>query len=78
MRKVKEKIVVSDKEKETERWLMVSDLFFCLFDQEKWSRNNLNLVFWTNLRALVTIRKNVREEIVKFYFKQKHIKVVIT
>jgi hypothetical protein len=76
LRKVKETIVVDDKERIVERWLMVSDLYLCLFEPEKWSKNNLVLVFWTSLRALITIRKNVKEEIVKFYFKQKHRKVL--
>ena len=75
MRKVKEKIIVNDKEKEIERWLMVSDLYLLLFDEDKWSRFNLTLVFWTNLKSLVTIRKNIKEDLVKFYFKQKHRKV---
>lgn len=74
-RKVKEKVTIEDKEKEMERWLMVSDLYLCVFELEKWSRSNLILIFWTSLRALVTIRKNVKEEIVKFYFKQKHRKI---
>jgi len=76
LRKVKETIVVDDKERIVERWLMVSDLYLCLFEPEKWSKNNLVLVFWTSLRALIKIRKNVKEEIVKFYFKQKHRKVL--
>lgn len=75
MRKVKEKIIVNDKEKEIERWLMVSDIYLLLFDEDKWSRFNLTLVFWTNLKSLVTIRKNIKEDLVKFYFKQKHRKV---
>ena len=75
MRKVKEKIIINDKEKEIERWLMVSDLYLLLFDEDKWSRFNLTLVFWTNLKSLVTIRKNIKEDLVKFYFKQKHRKV---
>jgi len=49
---------------------MVSDMFMCLFETEIWS-NNLTLVFWSNLRSLITIRKGVIGNIMKFIWKQK-------
>jgi len=51
---------------------MVSDLFICLFEEEKWSKNNIYLMFWANLRSLVTIKKNAKEKLVKLFLKQKH------
>ena len=59
IQKVKEKININGKDKEFSKILMVGDMFFCLFDQETWSKNNLTLTFWSNIRALVTIKKTI-------------------
>lgn len=50
---------------------MVSDIFFCLFDQEKWTKNNLHLTFWSNIRSLVTIKKLIKGDVCRFFWKQK-------
>lgn len=73
--KVKEKIIIDSKEKDINKILAVSDVFFCLYDQEKWTKNNLSLTFWSNIRSLVTIKKTVRGEVCIFYWKQKNKKV---
>jgi hypothetical protein len=73
--KVKEKIVIDGKEKDFPKVLLVSDIFFCLFDQEKWTKNNLHLTFWTNIRALATIKKTMNGDSVRFFWKQKNKKV---
>jgi viroplasmin and RNaseH domain-containing protein len=61
---------------------MVSDVFFCLFDQEKWNKNNLNLTFWTNIRSLVTIKKMIKGDTCRFFWKQrnkkKHYEMILT
>jgi hypothetical protein len=54
---------------------MISDINICLFEQDKWNKNNLMLVFWSNLRSLVTIRKTINGDVCKFYWKQKNKKV---
>jgi hypothetical protein len=51
---------------------MVSDIFFCLFDQEKWTKNNLHLTFWSNIRSLVTIKKLIKGDTCRFFWKQKN------
>jgi len=51
---------------------MVSDIFFCLFDQEKWTKNNLYLTFWSNIRSLVTIKKLIKGDTCRFFWKQKN------
>jgi hypothetical protein len=50
---------------------MISDIFFCLFDQEKWTKNNLHLTFWSNIRSLVTIKKLIKGDTCRFFWKQK-------
>lgn len=77
MQRVKEKVTIEGKEKEFQRILLVSDIYICLFEQEKWNKNNLMLIFWSNLRSLVTIKKTINGDICKFYWKQKNKKVKI-
>ena len=54
---------------------MVSDIYICLFEDEKWNKNSVQLIFWANLRSLVTLKKIAKENIVRFFFKQNHNKV---
>jgi hypothetical protein len=64
-------VIIDGKEKEFPKILMVSDIFFCLFDQEKWNKNNLHLTFWSNIRSLVTIKKLIKGDTCRFFWKQK-------
>jgi hypothetical protein len=77
IRKVREKVMVDNTEKEFNRLLMISDLYFCLFDQERWNKNNLNLLFWSNIRAIVTIKKFIKGDSCRFFWKQKNKKVIV-
>ena len=72
IQKVKEKININGKDKEFSKIMMVGDMFFCLFDQETWNKNNLTLTFWSNIRALVTIKKTIKGETCRFFWKQKN------
>ena len=49
---------------------MVSEIHICLFEIDKWSLSNVFLVFWANMRTLVTIKKYAKENTVKFFLKQ--------
>ena len=73
--KAKEKININGKEKEFNKILLVGDMFFCLFDQDFFNRNNLTLTFWSNIRALVTIKKTIQGDNCRFLWKQKNKKV---
>lgn len=68
---MKEKVILDNKEKEINKILLVSDIFFCLFDQEKWTKNNLQLTFWSNIRSLVTVKKMIKGDTCRFFWKQK-------
>ena len=76
IQRVKEKIVIDGKDKEFNKIMLVSDMFFCLFDQEKWNKNNLHLTFWSNIKALVTIKKTIQGDCCRFFWKQKVKKVI--
>lgn len=74
--KVKEKQIIDCKEKENNKILMVSDMFFCLFEQERWTKNNLTLCFWSNIKALITIKKQISSDQCRFIWKQRNKKVI--
>jgi hypothetical protein len=64
--------MIDKKEKEFNKILMISDIYFCLFDQGSWSKNNLTLTFWSNIRSLVTIKKLIKGNSCRFFWKQKN------
>jgi len=70
---VKEKIEIDGKIKELNRILVLSDMFFCIFEPEK--KNHLLLTFWATIKSLVTIKKTINGEMCRFFWKQKNKKV---
>lgn len=71
IQKIKERVNIDGKDKEFNKIMVISDMFFCLFDQERWSKNNLKLTFWSNIKSLVTIKKTVKGDLCRFFWKQK-------
>ena len=51
---------------------MVSDMFVCLFESESRFNSNCTLIFWTNLRSLVTLRKSIVGNSIRFFWKQRN------
>ena len=72
MQKVNEKIMIDGKEKEIQRVLLLSDIYICVFEIQKWKKNSLFLTFWSNLRSLVTIKKTINGDVCRFFWKQKN------
>lgn len=74
--KVKEKIQMSGKETEITRYVMISDIFFLLFENDNimdiWNRNTVRLAFWSNLRALKTIKKIVNGDSCELIWRTKN------
>ena len=54
---VKENLVVNGKTIKYNRVLVLSDVYFLLFEQEKWFSNNLKLLFWSSLNNIEKIQK---------------------
>ena len=54
---VKENLVVNGKKARYNRILVLSDVYFLLFEQEKWYKNNLTLLFWSSLNNIEKIQK---------------------
>ena len=54
---VKENLVVNGKKVKFNRVLILSDVYFLLFEQEKWYKNNLTLIFWSSIGNIEKIQK---------------------
>ena len=54
---VKQNLVINGKKIRYNRVLVLSDVFFLLFEQEKWSKNNLTLLFWSSINNIEKIQK---------------------
>ena len=54
---VKENLVLNGKQLKYNRLLIFSDVYFLLFQQEKWYKNNLTLLFWSSLNNIEKIQK---------------------
>ena len=54
---VKQNLVLNGKNTRFNRVLVLSDVYFLLFEQEKWSKNNLILLFWSSLNNIEKIQK---------------------
>ena len=54
---VKENLVINGKSIKLNRVLVISDVYFLLFEQEKWYKNNLNLLFWSSISNIEKIQK---------------------
>jgi hypothetical protein len=72
VKKIKEKLNINGKEKEFSRLLIISDMYFLVFDTEIWNKNSITLLFWTTIRALVTIKKLIKNDLCRFFWKQKN------
>ena len=54
---VKENLVLNGKSLKYNRLLIFSDVYFLLFHQEKWYKNNLTLLFWSSINNIEKIQK---------------------
>ena len=54
---VKQNLVLNGKNSRFNRVLVLSDVYFLLFEQEKWSKNNLVLLFWSSINNIEKIQK---------------------
>ena len=54
---VRENLVINGKNLKINRVLVLSDVYFLLFEQEKWYKNNLTLLFWSSISNIQKIQK---------------------
>ena len=54
---VRENLVINGKSLKINRVLVLSDVYFLLFEQEKWYKNNLSLLFWSSISNIQKIQK---------------------
>ena len=54
---VRENLIINGKSLKINRVLVLSDVYFLLFEQEKWYKNNLTLLFWSSISNIQKIQK---------------------
>ena len=54
---VKENLMLNGKSSKLNRLLILSDVYFLMFEQEKWYKNNLILIFWSSISNIQKIQK---------------------
>ena len=54
---VKENLVLNGKNIKLNRILIISDVYFLMFEQEKFFKNNLILIFWSSINNIQKIQK---------------------
>ena len=68
---VKENVVVNGKKARFNRVLILSDVYFLLFEKEKWSKTNLTLLFWSSFNNIDKIQKLKDNKTVIIHWIQK-------
>ena len=71
IKNVKENVSINGKYIKFPKILIISDIYFLLFDQEKWNRNNLVLTFWASINSIKWIKKVLVNNIILIYFTQR-------
>jgi len=54
---VKENLILNGKSTKLNRLLILSDVYFLMFEQEKWYKNNLMLIFWSSISNIQKVQK---------------------
>ena len=68
---VRENLVINGKNLKINRVLVLSDVYFLLFEQEKWYKNNLTLLFWSSISNIQKIQKVKDSKTVILQWTQK-------
>ena len=71
IKNVKENVSINGNYIKFPKILIISDIYFLLFDQEKWNRNNLVLTFWASINSIKWIKKVLVNNIILIYFTQR-------
>ena len=73
IKQVKENILINGKWVKFLRLMLISDIYFLLFEIEKWNKNKLTLVFWSSINSIKSIKKILVNNMVFIHWSQKGI-----
>jgi len=71
IKNVKENVSINGKYLKFPKILIISDIYFLLFEQEKWGKNNLILTFWASINSIKSIKKVLINNIILIHFNQR-------
>ena len=75
IKQVKENVLINGKWVKFLRIMLISDIYFLLFESEKWNKNKLTLVFWSSINCLKSIKKILVNNLVFIHWSQKGINI---
>ena len=68
---VKENLILNGKSTKLNRLLILSDVYFLMFEQEKWYKNNLMLIFWSSISNIQKVQKVKESKTLILQWSQK-------
>ena len=68
---VKENLILNGKITKLNRLLILSDVYFLMFEQEKWYKNNLMLIFWSSISNIQKVQKVKESKTLILQWSQK-------
>ena len=71
IKNVKENVSINGKYLKFPKILIISDIYFLLFDQEKNNKNSLILTFWASINSIKSIKKVLINKIILIHFSQR-------
>lgn len=57
--------------------LMISDLYFCIFDAANCKKNEMLLEFWANICSIISVDKIINKDEILIVWRQRDLKVFI-
>ena len=70
-KRLKQRDNLGNKIIESNKLLMISDLYFCVFDIDNKNRNSGILSFYSNMKGLITIKRIIHENSIIFVWRNK-------
>ncbi len=70
-KRLKQRDNLGNKIIESNKLLMISDLYFCVFDIDNKNRNSGILSFYSNVKGLITIKRIIHENSIIFVWRNK-------
>ena len=67
----RENVVINGKFLSQNRVIIMSDVYFLMFEQEKWYKNNLTLLFWSSISNIQKIQKVKDNKSLILHWNQK-------
>lgn len=70
-KRVRERVMIKGKPTDIAKLLLISDLYFCLYEIDKKNKGNAILTFWSHIKGLINIKILVNDNLCKFVWRNQ-------